>query len=172
MIEIMLTLPEAIKRAMASHQAGDLTGAEQIYQKIIAAKPDHFDANHLLGLLRYQCGHHEEAERSIRLALATNPEDQAALCNLGVVLRELKRLDEALASFDKVIALRSDYATLTTIAEILLRTLIVLRKRSKATARQSRSNPITPRRTIIAEYHFNASSALMKHSPATKTQSP
>jgi protein O-GlcNAc transferase len=110
MTEIILTLPEAIKRAMASHQAGDLTGAEQIYQKIIAAKPDHFDANHLLGLLRYQCGHHEEAGRLIRLALATNPEDPAALCNLGVVLRELKRLDEALASFDKAIALQSDYA--------------------------------------------------------------
>jgi predicted O-linked N-acetylglucosamine transferase (SPINDLY family) len=110
MTEVMLTLPEAIKRAVASHHAGDLTGAEQIYQKIIAAKPDHFDANHLLGLLRYQCGHHEEAERLIRLALATNPEDPAALCNLGAVLRELKQPDDALASFDKAIALQSDYA--------------------------------------------------------------
>jgi protein O-GlcNAc transferase len=110
MTEVVLSLPDAIKQAMASHQAGDLASAENIYQKIIAAKPDHFDANHLLGILRYQCGHHEEAERLIKLALATNPEDTTALCNRGVVLRELKRLDEALASLNKAIALQSDYA--------------------------------------------------------------
>ena len=85
--ETMLTLPDAIKRAIAFHQAGNLATAEQIYQKIIAANPNHFDANHLLGLLRYQCGPPEEAERLIRLALATDPENQVALCSLGVVLR-------------------------------------------------------------------------------------
>jgi tetratricopeptide (TPR) repeat protein len=110
MAEITLTLAEASKRALALHQAGDLTQAEQIYRKIVGAKPNHFDALHLLGVLRYQCGHPDEADRLIKQALTIKPDDAAALCNRGVALHDLKRFDEALASYDKAIALKPDYA--------------------------------------------------------------
>jgi hypothetical protein len=43
----------------------------------------------------------------MQMALATNSEDTTALCNRGVVLRELKRFDEALASLNKAIALKT-----------------------------------------------------------------
>jgi len=110
MTETTLTLPGAMKQAMASHQAGDLTSAETIYQKIVAAKPDHFDANHLLGMLNYQRGRHEEAERFLTRALEANPQDATAHCNHGVILRELRQSHQALASFEKAIAIKSDYA--------------------------------------------------------------
>ena len=43
-------------------------------------------------------------------ALAIRPDDAEALSGRGDVLRELKRLDEALASYDKAITLKPDHA--------------------------------------------------------------
>ena len=43
-------------------------------------------------------------------ALAIKPDYAEALNNRGIALKELKRLDEALASFDKALAIKPDYA--------------------------------------------------------------
>src|SRR5579862_6227942 len=110
MSDITLQLSEALTRAFALHQAGDLVQAEQIYRQIIDATPDHFDALHLLGVLQYQRGHLEEADRLINRAIALNPADAAAYTNRGNVLKDLKRFDEALACYDRAIALKPDYA--------------------------------------------------------------
>ena len=108
--EITLTLSEALTRAVTLHQSGDLAQAEQIYRKIIGAKPNHFEALHWLGVLRHQCGHHEEADRLVKQAIALNPHYAEAYSSRGAMLGQLKRRDEALASFDKAIALKPDYA--------------------------------------------------------------
>src|SRR5580704_11940718 len=108
--EITLTLSEALTRAVTLHQSGDLVQAEQIYRKIIGAKPNHFEALHWLGVLRHQCGHHEEADRLVKQAIALNPHYAEAYSSRGAMLGQLKRRDEALASFDKAIALKPDYA--------------------------------------------------------------
>src|SRR5579862_9006961 len=110
MSDITLQLSEALTRAFALHQAGDLVQAEQIYRQIIDATPDHFDALHLLGVLRYQRGHHDEADRLIDRAIALNPADAAAYTNRGNVFKDLRRFDEALACYDKAIALKPAYA--------------------------------------------------------------
>ncbi len=110
MAEITLTLAEALKRALALQQAGDRAQAEQIYRKIIGAKPDHFQALHLLGVLRHRCGDDEEADRLLRQAIALRPDFADAHYNRGNALKGLKRFDEALASYDKAIALKPDYA--------------------------------------------------------------
>jgi tetratricopeptide (TPR) repeat protein len=48
--------------------------------------------------------------RSLGAAIALKPDYAEAFCNRGNVLAELKRLDEALASFDRAIALKPRYA--------------------------------------------------------------
>ena len=108
MAEITLTLSEALTRALALQQAGDLEQAEQIYRKIINAKPDHFDALYWLGLACYQHGHHKEADRLIERAIAQKPDYAEAYHNRRNALRDLKRLDEALASYDKAVVLKPD----------------------------------------------------------------
>ena len=52
-----------------------------------------------------------DALSSYDKAIKFNPTYAAAYNNRGVVLRELKRLEEAVASHDKAIALRPDYPT-------------------------------------------------------------
>jgi tetratricopeptide (TPR) repeat protein len=98
-------LAQALAQAVALHQQGDLARAEKIYARILKARRDHFDALHLLGLLKHQAGKTGEAYRLISAALTVNPRSADARSNLGLVLHALKRDAEALASFEQALAL-------------------------------------------------------------------
>jgi tetratricopeptide (TPR) repeat protein len=102
-------LAQAIEEAVALHRQGDLRGAERIYARILKARRDHFDALHLLGLLKHQTGKAGEAYRLISAALAVNPRSADARSNLGLALHALKRDADALASFDQALALDPDH---------------------------------------------------------------
>jgi tetratricopeptide (TPR) repeat protein len=95
---------------MKLHQAGRLADAEQIYSRVLAARPGHFDSLHLLGVIFYQRGQHVQAVRQIDAALKINPNNAAALNNHGNALTALKRFGEALASYDRAIAVQRDFA--------------------------------------------------------------
>src|SRR5579871_5163503 len=90
------------------HLKGKLKAAEAIYLQLLAAQPDHFDARHLLGVLQLQQGRSGEALASIGAALRTNPDFPPALLNYAVVLRALGRPAEALAGFDRALAVKPD----------------------------------------------------------------
>jgi tetratricopeptide (TPR) repeat protein len=92
------------------HQAGQLADAEEIYNRILATLPDHFDCLHLLGLIFLQRGHHALAVEQMDTALRRDPNNVFALNNRGIALKELKRYDEALTSYDRALVLRPDYA--------------------------------------------------------------
>src|SRR5262245_17262741 len=97
------------KQAVALHQAGRLTEAEPLYRKVLQAQPRHFDSLNLLGVLHYQRGQHSDAVRLIDAALKVNPNVAAAHNNRGAALNELKRYDEAAASYGRAISLKRDY---------------------------------------------------------------
>src|ERR1700677_5192524 len=103
-----LTVNDALKQAWTLHQAGNLAQAEQIYRRIIAAKPNNFDAPSLLGLLHYQSKRYKEADRFLKLALAIKPREPVALCTRGAVLSALRKFEDALACFDRAISAKSD----------------------------------------------------------------
>jgi tetratricopeptide (TPR) repeat protein len=105
-----LHLVQALQQAVQLHQQGRLDRAERHYKGILAAQPNHFDAKHLLGVLRYQQGRNQEALDHISAALKLNPNSAAALSNFGLVLEKLGRPADALASYDKALALKPDYA--------------------------------------------------------------
>ena len=84
--------------------------AETIYRHILKAQPNHFDSLHLLGVIYHQRGNYAEAIRQIDVALKLNPELASAYNNRGHALKALRRLDEALASYDKAIVLKPDHA--------------------------------------------------------------
>jgi tetratricopeptide (TPR) repeat protein len=102
-------LPHLINQAITLHQKGRFAEAERLYRRVLKVERDHFDAQHLLGVLRSQQGQHVEALDLIGRALQTNPNSASALSNYGLVLARLKRFEGALASFDRAIALRPDY---------------------------------------------------------------
>jgi hypothetical protein len=94
-----------LAEALNAHKSGDLRRAERLYRKLIDQGRDLFHAKHLLGVLRFQCGHLEDANRLIRQAIVINSKDDAAHYNHGMVLAELNLHEDAITSFDAAIAL-------------------------------------------------------------------
>lgn len=99
-----------VGRAVALHQGGNLAGAQALYGEILDRQPGHFDALHLLGVLRHQEGRNGEAHELIAAACRINPNSPEALSNLGIVLQELRRDAEAVAAYDRALAIRPRYA--------------------------------------------------------------
>jgi Tfp pilus assembly protein PilF len=105
-------LPQAIDQAIALHQTGSLSAAERLYLEILKRNPNHFEAQHFLGILRHQQGRNTEASDLIGRALKTKPDEPGALSNYGLVLIALNRHRDALASFEKALAVKPKSAEL------------------------------------------------------------
>jgi len=87
------------------HKRGLLAEAQKGYRLVLKKRPRHFDALHMLGVSEKQLGNREAAMRWIKQALLVDPQSAAAHSNLGSLLMDLKRFDEAVASCDKAIQL-------------------------------------------------------------------
>ena len=106
----ILDIARAIRQAAALHRQGKLNDAQQLYEAILLRQPDHFDALHLLGVLRAQHQRPDEAVTLISRALEQNPGSAEAHFNLGNVLAVLGRQDEAISSYDRALSIKPDYA--------------------------------------------------------------
>jgi len=105
-----IVIPQAIQLALDHCQAGRFQEAERIFQQVLAREPHNPYAHHFLGLIAHQSGNKEFAVELIGRALASWPEYPEALSDLGNILQELKRFEEALASYDRAIAIRPPLA--------------------------------------------------------------
>jgi tetratricopeptide (TPR) repeat protein len=117
------SIPERFQQALALHQQGEFIEAERVYREVLQDAPTHFDALHLLGVLALQTLRTESGVELIAKAIALHPNSFGAHNNLGNGLRDLGRLDAALASFDRSIALRPDFAEAHNNRGIVLRDL-------------------------------------------------
>ncbi|MFO1083927.1 MAG: tetratricopeptide repeat protein [Reyranellaceae bacterium] len=98
-----------LETALALHRRGQTAEARQLYEAILAVRPDDFEALHLLGAL---CLDSRQAARALELfdkAIALRPDHARTWCNRGNALFHLGRLSEALASYDKALALAPAY---------------------------------------------------------------
>jgi tetratricopeptide (TPR) repeat protein len=105
----MLSLSDALSRAIVCQQQQKLPEAEQLCAEILKASPDHFDARHFLAIVRHQQGRTTEGIDLLAAALRNKPDSPSALSNYGLMLQELKRYEDALASYDRALALRPDF---------------------------------------------------------------
>lgn len=94
-----------LKEALAACQRGAWAAAEQLCQSILNAEPRQFEALTLIGIIAARTGRTRDAADFLRLAVAANPNSASAHNNHGNVLRELKRFDEALQSYDRALSL-------------------------------------------------------------------
>ena len=85
---------DALRQVGALLQAGELRGAHERLQAIVAAHPDCAEALRLLGGLRQAFGDIEGAEVLLRKALALEPGGAPTLATLGALLLAAGREEE------------------------------------------------------------------------------
>jgi len=101
---------DLLRTALAHHQAGRLSEAEQTYREILAHAPHHADSLHLLGMVAFQSGRLDDAAELIRKAIAQHQTGAAYHANLGNVLQAQDKLDEAAASYRHALAIKPNLA--------------------------------------------------------------
>jgi protein O-GlcNAc transferase len=101
--------PSLVEEALEHHRHGRLAQAQDCYRRVLEEQPENVDALHFLGVIAYQRGEHEEAERLIGRALSLNGANAPAQNNLGNVLRERGRAQEAIEAYRRALALAPDY---------------------------------------------------------------
>lgn len=94
-----------LAHAYAQHQAGRLDEARAGYEAVLAAEPDNFDAEHMLGVLALQRASPQEAVGRLQRAVAIAPGNAGAHNSLGESYRRLGRLEEAHASLRQALRL-------------------------------------------------------------------
>src|ERR1700722_13529964 len=95
--QFLSTLGRIIEEGVALQRQGRLAEAEKIYTRILKTLPDQFETLQLLAELKMQRHKPGEAFRHMTAAVAR--------IHLADVLRALKRAPDALASFDKALAI-------------------------------------------------------------------
>jgi tetratricopeptide (TPR) repeat protein len=135
-------IDQTLQTAVQHHHAGRLADAERGYRQILAAKPGHPDALHLLGVLAGQAGHLDHAIDLIGRATRVNPEFADAFANLGRVLADRGRLDEAVDSYRRVTELKPRDASAQFNLGVALRTA---KRSDEAIAAFSRAAEMNPK---------------------------
>ncbi|MBI3446386.1 MAG: tetratricopeptide repeat protein [Magnetospirillum sp.] len=98
-------MADEFAKAVALHQAGRLTDAIEIYQRILGLDPYHEGANHLLGVACSQMGQFDLAVHLIGEAIRANGRVPDYHVNLGNALLSARRLTEAEASYRRALEL-------------------------------------------------------------------
>lgn len=102
-------IPALLQQAESHHRAGRLAEAEQFLTYLLAAAPNHADALHLLGAIALQRGKPGEAAELIGRAIRLRGSVPFYHGNLGIALRLLNRLEEAVPCFRKALSLKPDF---------------------------------------------------------------
>ena len=159
----VMSLPEALGQALELHRQGRLAEAENFYAAILRTKPDHFDALHMLGVIKGQQGNNEASAKLIREALQASPESPEAFYNLGIALANLGRHEEALASYDRALTIKPDYAEALRDRGIVLR---LLNRHEEALANYDRALAIKPEHVEALNNRGNTLYALNRYEEA------
>src|SRR5262249_53504121 len=100
---------EFLALGLEHHQAGRVTEAEACYRRVLATQPDHSDALHLLGVIAQQVKRYDVAVDLIGQAIKRNGHP-VYFSNLGVVLNDQGKLEEAIAAYRQAIRIKPDFA--------------------------------------------------------------
>jgi tetratricopeptide (TPR) repeat protein len=147
--------PEALfRQAMTLHQAGALPAAEAAYRAVLEASPRHATTMTLLATIVAQNGQPEEAVRLFDASLKLDRNQELALFNRGNALFGLKRHAEALASYNRAVALWPGHAPLLNNRG---NALLALGRKLEALAAFDRAIAADP---DYADAHFNRGNVL------------
>jgi type II protein arginine methyltransferase len=101
---------DPLSQAIEHFRFGRLKEAEACCRIVLGRDPEHAEANHLLGAMRFQQGMNEEALAFLKRA-AASPRATAEMHNhLGSAFNRLGRKDEAARAFERAVVIDPGYA--------------------------------------------------------------
>lgn len=92
-----------VPRALQIHQRGQVEEAERLYQQVLALEPGNAVATHYLGMATWHRGDLVEGERLMRASIAANGAIPDFHNNLGLLLRDTGRNDDAIACYRRAL---------------------------------------------------------------------
>jgi tetratricopeptide (TPR) repeat protein len=95
---------DELERAVVLHKAGDLMGAIQAYERVLALDPDRIEARSNLGAALAHLGRYDEAVEQYRRVLDKDPGQDAVRLNLGLGLYKAQQVEAAAQAFEEVLA--------------------------------------------------------------------
>jgi predicted TPR repeat methyltransferase len=127
-----LSVGEALTYATRLHQGGYLDAARTLYERILAAVPDHADALNFLAIAHHQSGRVQEALQLLRRSSVISPEAPGVWNNLGNVCLSQGLFDEAANAYAQSLSLNPRDADLLSNLGVLLRAQGQLQRAEKA----------------------------------------
>jgi predicted TPR repeat methyltransferase len=98
-------LSNSVGRAIGLHRAGRLDEAADVYRQVLAAQPDHIDANYLFGMLCFQQRELELALSHVAEAARLAPGNATFIADLGRIQKARGDLVEAIATLERAVVL-------------------------------------------------------------------
>lgn len=89
------TADQQFEAALQLQRKGDLQGAQQAYERLLAASPDRIDALSNVGLVYGELGHYDRAIESFQKALKLSPNQPNVHLNLAMTYLEAKQYENA-----------------------------------------------------------------------------
>jgi tetratricopeptide (TPR) repeat protein len=96
--------------ALQHHNNGQLVEAEKLYRQVLDLEPNHFYSIHMLGVIAFVTWRYDLAVEQMEKAISINGDVPYCHTDLGNALRELGRLDEAIACHRRALEIKPDYA--------------------------------------------------------------
>jgi protein O-GlcNAc transferase len=100
-----MSVAQLFQTAFEAHQTGELEAAKRRYEALLALEPNHFDALHMLGVLKMQQSDFATAATLIERALQQHDGYALAWQNLATAYKGLKRPGDAANCLDKRLSL-------------------------------------------------------------------
>jgi len=94
-----------LHEAIAHHQKGEVTEAENCYRRILAKVPNHPDALHLMGLLAFQVDKFDAAKGLVKKAIQFSPRVGNYWNTLGEIYRGKRCWDDARGCYENAFRL-------------------------------------------------------------------
>ncbi len=101
---------ERLRDALSLLADGKLDAAQSCCDAVLAIEARELDALHISGLIALRRGDPSRAVKLFNAAIRVNPGEAMVYNNRGLALQDLHEFDAAMASFDRAITFRPDYA--------------------------------------------------------------
>jgi len=106
----MKDLHNLINEALQLHEKGKIQDAIRLYLKILKNKKNDSQLLYLLGTAYIQIGNTNLGIEQLKKSIFLKPENLFAHSNLGNAFKDLKRYEDAIASYNKAIEIDINYA--------------------------------------------------------------